>query len=371
MMKWSTILAYGAVLLALMGVGLWGYGFFAAPESIESVSAKWATSGHADFTSRSFTNWDANEPPVVPPTCAKCHSLTGYLDFLGTDGTEAGSLERVAGIGTVISCGACHNPEAHALTEVTFPSGADVTENSGAANCMQCHQGRASTTSVNRAIADLEPDTVSADLSFINVHYAVAAATLLGGDAEGGYQYAGKSYVGRFAHVADYATCSDCHDPHSTALNPDTCSPCHLNVVERADLPAIRQGTVDYDGDGDVSEPIAAEIAAFHDALYVALKDYAANVIGQPIVYGKGTFPYFFNDTNANGSADPDEVNFGNRYASWTPRLLQAAYNYQFVYKDPGAYTHNAPYALQLLYDSLEDLSQTVSAPALEQFTRP
>ena len=40
-----------------------------------------------------------------------------------------------------------------------------------------------------------------------------------------------------------------------------------------------------------------------------------------------------------------------NRYRSWTPRLLKAAYNYQVVSKDPGAYTHNPTYALQLLHD--------------------
>ncbi len=370
-MKWSSILAFGAVVVALAIVGVWGYGFFVAPESIESIEAKWARAGHSDFTSRAFTRWDEDEPPVVPPVCARCHSLTGYLDYLGADGTPAGQVDRVAGIGTVISCAACHNPAAQELRQVTFPSGIEVMENTRAANCMQCHQGRAATPSVERAIAGLDADAISEDLSFINVHYAVAAATLLGGDAEGGYQYAGKSYVGRFEHVADYETCSDCHDPHSTAINPDTCSPCHLNVVDQADLRDIRQSAVDYDGDGDTNKPIAAEIATFHDALYAAIQDYAADVLGQPIVYGYGTFPYFFHDTNADGIADADETNFGNRYTAWSPRLLQAAYNYQFVMKDPGAYAHNAPYALQLLYDSLEDLNQAVPVTALERFTRP
>ena len=46
-----------------------------------------------------------------------------------------------------------------------------------------------------------------------------------------------------------------------------------------------------------------------------------------------------------------------NKYAAWTPRLLKAAYNYQFVATDPGAYAHNAPYVLQRLHDSLADLA--------------
>jgi hypothetical protein len=49
------------------------------------------------------------------------------------------------------------------------------------------------------------------------------------------------------------------------------------------------------------------------------------------------------------------------RYASWTPRLLKAAYNYQLVTKDPGAYAHNPVYAMQLLYDSLESLSARIN----------
>jgi hypothetical protein len=368
--KWTTILASGVVLVALIGVLVWGYGFFVTPESIESVSAKWARSGHADATSRSFTNWDEDEPPVVPANCAKCHSLYGYRDFLGADGTAAGQIDEEPWGGSVVDCSACHNPPAHAMTQVTFPSGSEITENTRAANCMQCHQGRTGTPTVDKAIAGLDPDVVSTDLSFINVHYAVGAATLLGGDAQGAYQYAGKTYVGRFAHVEDYDTCIECHDPHSTALDADTCSPCHLNVVDRSDLRAIRESTVDYDGDGDTSEPIAAEIGSFHNTLYEALQAYTAEVVKQPLVYADA-FPYYFHDTNGNGVADEDELDRNNRYAAWTPRSLQAAYNYHYVNEDPGAYTHNARYILQVLYDSIESLGQAVSVPEVQTYTRP
>jgi len=57
---------------------------------------------------------------------------------------------------------------------------------------------------------------------------------------------------------------------------------------------------------------------------------------------------------------DPEEANPQNRYNAWTPRLLRAAYNYQFATKDPGGYAHNGKYILQILYDSLEDLSRAV-----------
>jgi len=65
-------------------------------------------------------------------------------------------------------------------------------------------------------------------------------------------------------------------------------------------------------------------------------------------------YPYVFID--GNGVADADEMSRSNRYNAFTPRLLQATYNYHYVVKDPGAYVHNGKYVIQVLYDSLEDL---------------
>jgi hypothetical protein len=41
--------------------------------------------------------------------------------------------------------------------------------------------------------------------------------------------------------------------------------------------------------------------------------------------------------------------------------LLRAAYNYQYVAKDPGAFAHNAEYILQILYDSIKDVGGDTS----------
>ena len=76
---------------------------------------------------------------------------------------------------------------------------------------------------------------------------------------------------------------------------------------------------------------------------------------GVAIAYGSG-YPYVFIDTNGNGVANADEMSRSNRYNAFTPRLIQATYNYHYVVKDPGAYVHNGKYVIQVLYDSLEDL---------------
>lgn len=116
--------------------------------------------------------------------------------------------------------------------------------------------------------------------------------------------------------------------------------------------------TQDYDGDGDTKEGIYGEVATMAEKLLVAVQVYAKDVAGTPIAYNPGRHPYFFIDANENGVADPDE---GDRYATWTPRLLQAAYNYQYATKDPGDYAHNGKYILQTLYDSLASLSTQVT----------
>ena len=70
--------------------------------------------------------------------------------------------------------------------------------------------------------------------------------------------------------------------------------------------------------------------------------------------------PYFFHDANDDGSIGEDEAQMPNKFTAWTPRLLQAAYNYQYVQKDPGAFAHNPKYVIQFLYDNLASLGEQV-----------
>ena len=110
---------------------------------------------------------------------------------------------------------------------------------------------------------------------------------------------------------------------------------------------------VDFDGDGDTKEGIAGEITTLHEALYAAIQAYGTETAGTTIEYNAHAYPYWF-------TAD------GERYASWTPRLLQAAYNYQYVAKDPGVFAHNGKYIIQVLYDSIESIGGDVTG-----MTRP
>ena len=155
-------------------------------------------------------------------------------------------------------------------------------------------------------------------------------------------------------------------------IDPKRCSPCHANVVTTEDLNDIRAltDTVDYDGDGNAKEPIAAEIAGLHAILYKAIQDYAVAVCGKPIVYSAEAYPCFFLETNEDGQAGPDEAKASNKYSAFTLRLVKATFNCQFVEKDPGSSAHNGKYILQILYDSMRDLSAKVPVD-LQRLVRP
>ncbi len=328
-------------------------------DSIESLNEKIATpvdlsaasridAGHFAGSEEAWRHWD--EDPQVEGGCVKCHQAEGLPQFLENEANismpQSGSM----------NCATCHDDLAaftrYAPEEVEFPSGAVVNTGSTDANlCLECHQGRSSSASVERAVAGMDPDTVGEGLRFINIHYFPAGATLFGSEAQGAYQYPDKQYVGRFAHVEPFSNCTQCHGAHGLEVEVEACSACH-GAFE--DVTAIRMDSTDYDGDGDTSGGIASEVAGMANALYAAMQAYAERTEGiSPIVYDAGAYPYFFDDA-------------GERYATWTPRLVKATYNYQYSQKDPGAFAHNAKYVLQVLYDTIEDLGGDVSG-----MTRP
>ena len=194
-------------------------------------------------------------------------------------------------------------------------------------------------------------DTVEPKLEFINVHYRAAGATLFGTQARVGYEYPNKTYAGRYAHKEPYTQCTSCHDLHTVAVKVNDCSACHKEVTSKAALRLIRVSKDDRDGNGDLNEGVAQEIDHLRERLLSAIQDYAKTVSGKPVAYSDEAYPYFFVDSNGNGKVDADEAKVPNRYKTWTPRLMKAAYNYQFITKDPGAFAHNPVYASELLLE--------------------
>ncbi len=221
-------------------------------------------------------------------------------------------------------------------------------------------------------------DAVAATISFDNVHYLSAGATLQGSDARVGYQYPKNwgrgeaaeasvtSYADRNWHGVSQSRCTSCHDPHQLVpinVTVSTCGRCHFNddgtpVSSFAQLEEHRQYGFagDIDGDG-VIEGLRTEIAGLSSLLFQAIQNYA-KAKSVAICYDPVTNPYFFKDTNADGACSATEAVSTNVYTgSWTARLERAAYNYQYSQKEPGTWAHNPRYIIEMLYDAVRDLN--------------
>jgi hypothetical protein len=341
--------------------------------------------GHFAGDTMPFRDWDADDY-TVPFGCVKCHTAGGLPTFLKAGGsvvvTSSGSTVTT-GLSPMPSsngfmCSTCHNeeawPERYGVASVTFPSGRTVSFGGKDADgafvaddsnlCILCHMGRESTTSVNNALRGKDLDTVDSKISFKNIHYFAAGATLFGSETMGAYQYEGKEYVGMNMHADEAGKmnkCQDCHDVHALEPKVEACETCH----DTTDPKAIRETDVDYDGDGDVTEGMSGEIATLSEALLAEIQKYAEATSATPLVYDSHSHPYFFVDADKDGVAD-EKDGAAVRYNAFTPRLLKAAFNYQYSQKDPGAYVHNPKYVIQFLIDSIEDLGGDIST-----YTRP
>jgi hypothetical protein len=293
-------------------------------------------------------------------------------------GKEATALPA----GNGLMCSTCHDvtafPARYAVKDVTLPSGKVVTFGDKAESnlCIECHQARSAKVKVDKQISDFsvtDPDAVVGKITvdgkdkafgFINAHYLGIAGIWFGTDAQIAYEYDGKTYVGANTHVpADMKNpgCVGCHDVHSGEVKTALCVNCHAGIK---DVDEIRgaSDTTDWNGNGDVKESVRDEYRSMRDMLGKAIENYAKTKAGAAIVYDTDAYPYWFTDANGNGKHDADE----KAYSTWTARLLKAAYNYNFLRKNPGASFHNAKYVIQIIFDSIEDLGGDVS-----KLTRP
>ena len=340
--------------------------------------------GHFAGDTEPFRHWDAEG--MVESGCVKCHTAEGLPMFLENGGTHIvlpnGSLATTGVVEVKPSngfrCSTCHDekdwPNRYAIQSVVFPSGATVSFGGKDADgnfvadesnlCISCHQGRTSTVTLDNALQDKKPDEPDKSIRFQNIHYFAAGATLFGNDVKGAYQFSDQKYNGQnVQHPLN--KCKDCHDVHALTVKIDACAACHAGSKDPKDPATYRMDKTDYDGDGDTTEGIKSEIDTFAERLYAGIQAYAKDK-GTGIVYDANTYPYFMVDADNDGNPDKNDKGAFISYNAWTPTLLKAGYNYQYYVKDPGAFTHNPKYVMQILYDSIKAVGGDVSG-----LTRP
>jgi hypothetical protein len=259
----------------------------------------WEGSMHADSTAEAFVHWDEDDPAEISTRCARCHSTQGFLDFCGADGSEPGVCDAAvpAATGEInISCEVCHD-ESGEHRSIT-----SVTFPSGV-------------TIDNLGLGAICMQCHQGRKSGISVQEDIDAAGVGDDEVSGDLG---------FVNIHYYAAGATLY-PHSLAVDTERCNPCHPSGFDSA----------------------KTEIAELQEQLMAAIRTYASSVAGNGIEYDATSHPYFFDEA-------------GEKYSSWTPRLLKAAYNYQTSKKDPGAFAHNKKYIVELLQTSLDDIN---SAP--------
>ena len=361
--------------------------------------------GHFNSSTEAWRHWDAEAS--VPASCAKCHSAKGIPFFLANYVTVSGVnygfniAEPQATSGML--CTNCHqyakdndaprikvrmagtitSTKPDGTKGVVFPSALVAYLGDDSDICLLCHQGRAWKGTVDTAV----PTPPATKISFKNIHYYAAAASMFGTQVKGGYEFSdappaglSKIYSGQnlfSGHGGSFDTCVECHmgtkslDPanrlHYLAQPSEANCVCHAfdTAQSATDLfGGIRKTTADLDGDGNTAESLESEIQGLEGALYTQIKTYAKNTANNgAIVYDGATNPYWFKDDSPEDGI-PDVVSGKlQSYLFNTDRvLLKACYNYQVSKKEPHGYIHNAKYIAQLLIDSIQFLGGNVAA---------
>ena len=319
-------------------------------------------SGHFASDGEPFRHWD--EDDAMSTSCARCHSSEGaQLAF--SDGTliqdeaitTADFKPYTRGISAGLACESCHTDPfdpagpTRTLASVEFNSGVVVDVGNAAAFfaagedsplCMSCHQGRSSTDTVNTRIA-------GGSLSFSNIHYYAAAASLFGNVTRGGYQYTvATSTPGAFGADPVY-TGMNTFGSHPATLQ--TCEGCHLQegTNEHSFTPDI--GRCDDCHTGATFSALSGSPTANYQDI-IDLKAQLLGILGTAGVSYLGNYPYFSGIE--------------------TEAQLKAAYNWQMADKEPCGYIHNGDYIKQLLCDSIVDLSYAETGTAATPVvTRP
>lgn len=306
-------------------------------------------------------NWDQTTGSGNRASCQRCHTATGIANYLtdpasydpaNNDFSHLSGWTAATGSpqNEMLFCWGCHSDNKGSLRnpgaitadytgqDVTYPDLADSNV------CMACHTGRESGGTIAARAAD--PATDWSNLSFVNSHYLTAGGTVF---SASGYHYAGRVYatpanlhggIGTAGSIGtavdDNGPCVKCHmgsagagQSHSfavvtkdasdliTAINPSFCTACHTGALALTapDLNTLRSG-------------FEAAIAALE-----------AQLAAKGFVF-QANFPYF------------PTKNWGD--STTGPNNMGAAFNFNLLAHDPGAYAHNVRYAERLIWDSID-----------------
>lgn len=334
----------------------------AAKYNIKSARAGYEHSVHKNGGHSFYANSDQ---------CQRCHTHEGFIMHVNKVKVEKDSYIMSP---SQPACYSCHAP--HESGDLSLRSTAPValsngkTFDIGKGNiCANCHQARRAAKKTVKAMP------ASKVMSHWGAHHGPQADMLIGTNA---YEYPGKTYYSSVHSTLTKNSCIECHMTfpgkrfsfapdmsghsfnmagevhHQPKLNSSGClGNCHVKMKQKKtddpDTPTDTfwwhqtkavfdaEAKADFDNDGKV-EPLQSEIEG--------LLNLFVNKKGTGYLQ-KGELPMYKKDGSWNRTKSKKERSL---------KETAALYNYKFVLEDRSRGIHNAPYAIQILYDSLESL---------------
>jgi len=297
-------------------------------------------------------------------SCQRCHTATGARNYFNNMATYSAANNTFVATGNqkeMLYCWACHTDNKGTLRNpgvyTSDYTGAPYTfpDLKGSNMCISCHSGRESGDSIKALSSGFN------NRSFVNSHYLTGGGTVF---TSTGYEYGGLDYANKSFYQHDQigltttfggsnGPCVGCHmtssEPHRflpvtvtngviTAIVTDVCTNCHSGQYSMTATELETQ-----------REELAASLEALKAQLAAAGYNYTTS------------YPYF-STRNWLSSGDTD-----NTGAITGKNNMGAAFNYNLLVHDPGAYAHNRYYAKRLIYDSIDwlddnSLNDSVSA---------
>lgn len=345
----------------------------------------WARSGHGRTDAPA---WNAYDFKSRTGDCNRCHTTTGFIKYISTgDSTKWGSASD--NTKEMLGCNACHMDYSYALrsaNQVTAHyTGGEVTyPDIGTSDlCLNCHVGRESGT----MIKNVQRNYTSA--AFVNSHYLTAGGIVFG---EIGFEYEGRDYSDPAGpeeiYRHRYIGTSDSRGNSAAASHSGPCVGCHLanktQLGEKHTLkPYVLTGTslsptCETSGCHGASAtlPTPRDKAWLqnvqqprYQAALASLKYFLATNQYRKLYFNSSN-PYFFRDTDGDGSLSSTETDAQKKWHSvggpvTDPEIsgmnnLGAAFNYNLLIHDRGGVAHNSFYTRRLIYDAIDWLDDNV-----------
>jgi len=327
--------------------------------SDNTINNQWANSGHGDLTGDPWSHYDWKQ--TNRQSCQQCHTTTGFSNYANSPSTYKAAdnnFSHLTGLqNEVLYCNGCHTDYSGTLRNpgaITAKyTGAPYTypDVSGSNVCMACHTGRESGDSIKASTADFS------NVSFINSHYLAAGGTVF---TATGYEYTGRDYSNPSSYLHDKVGSSNA--PGTGTNGP--CVGCHMGTPDKhLFLPVAK------DDSGIITAITSTACATCHAGGYsltpadleeenTLLSDAKAALDAQ--LQKRGFYfypahPYFYTAPYVVGGTNTGVKNWLTNSDPATGKSnMGAAFNYNLLVHDPGAYTHNRYYTKRLIYDAID-----------------